>query len=140
MKIRMPIPGLKLPRTNVVIRWSRRKRAAETKRIRNVVVATAAAYGLNDVKPLERAKVSLLAYGKYGRRDRTDGSWFKDLLDSIVARLIYYGRVGNVKIKLPEPIRRWGFIVDDGPRVIGKALTDTRPAKEFYVVIEVRSA
>lgn len=135
----MLIPGLKLPRTNVVIRWSRRKRAAETKRIRNAVVGTAAAYGLNDVEPLKRAKVRILAYGRYERRD-CDGSWFKDVQDAIVARFVREGHVGDVKVKLPEPIRRWGFIIDDGPKVIGKALTDTRPAKQFYVVIEVKSA
>ena len=134
------IDGLKLPRTNVVIRWSRRERIHETKRIRNAVVATAAATGLTDVKPLARAKVRITAFGRYSRRDATDGTWFKDALDSIVARWVCEGRVGKIKIKLPKPVRRWGFIEDDSPRVIGKAVTETRPAKKFYLAIRVKGA
>ena len=128
MIYRLDIKGLKLPRVNEVLRWSWRKRAKEIKRVRDVVGVVAAGEGHAKIKPATRAQVTITAWGPYERRDG-DATWFKDVLDAIVARPVSVTR--NVKV------RRWGYIVDDSPRIIGKPKLQVRLSKMFSVVIVI---
>lgn len=124
----LTVPGLQLPRLNVVLRWNRWKRYEETKRVRMAVSGVPQAGALVAVTPLEHARVHITAYGPYGRRDG-DATYFKDALDAIVARKVRY----SAGLEL----RRWGLCIDDSRECIDSPVFETVIADEYRVVIEV---
>lgn len=129
MSYKIIVDGLKLPRLNEVLRWSWYERAKEIKRVRGMVQDAALySHGLAGVKPLERARVTITAFGDYSRYD-SDGVFWKDSIDSIVARkLKVYGRDAG---------RRWGIIADDSRKVVGEIVTKTVDAPAYRVEIEI---
>lgn len=130
MIYRIEVPGLKLSCVNEVERWHWAKRAREVKRVRDLVVLSACGEGYGKVEPSKRASVTITALGKYSRRDG-DGTWFKDVIDALVARPVT--TISRVKV------RRWGLITDDSRRVIGLAKCETKEAADYSVVITVET-
>lgn len=130
VKFKIVVEGLKLPRLNEVLRWPWYTRAKEVKRVRGLVQDSALyAHGLAGAVPLSKAQVCITAFGDYSRYD-SDGVFWKDAIDSIVARPFrkMYGKdVG----------RRWGLVIDDSPKVIGQAETKWVEAKDYRLEIEV---
>lgn len=124
---RIDVPALRLPRVNQVLRWNRWTRAKEVKRVRELVCAYALAGGPN--APLAKACVEITAYGPYQKRD-SDGTWFKDVLDAIVARW-QIDKATGVRYQ------RWGMVVDDNRQCIGRARFTVKDAPEYSVVIVV---
>ncbi len=128
MRYKLVIQDLKLPRLNVVLRWAWKAQRAEIDRVRRKVEIAGA--GLGNVEPLEKAKVTVRAFGDYAKYD-FDGVFYKDLVDSVVARpLRAYGRTVG---------RRWGLVVDDSRKVIGKPDCDDVYADRYFVEILVES-
>jgi hypothetical protein len=140
---RIVVEGLKLPTLNDVFgmpvvrrrtpsgKWEQfsPKRDFEKKRVRKLVQDAAMyGHGLVNPMPLEKATVTIRAYGPYNRTD-ANNIYDKDLIDSIVARPIRaYGR--NVG-------RRWGLICQDDRKTVGKVDFDDVPAETYKVEIEV---
>ena len=126
---RVVVEGLKLPTMNRVLRWLWKQRKAEVDRVRKLVVDAAMyGHGLTNPTPLSKASVVIRAHGPYSRTDG-DAVYAKDLIDSIVARpLIAYGR--NVG-------RRWGLVLNDDRKTVGKVDFDDVPAETYKVTIEV---
>ena len=110
------------------MRWHFHQRKDEVDRVRRMVEIAGA--GLGNVEPLSLAEVKIRAYGDYSRYD-ADGVYFKDCIDSIVARPVrVYGR---------SVARRWGMVLDDSRKVIGKPDFDDVMADSYRVEIEVQS-
>lgn len=126
---RIEVPGLRLPRLNEIKRWNRWKQADEVKRVRELVWTHAVKDGVLIREPLAKARVTITAWGPYQRRD-SDGTYFKDVLDAIVARW-QTDRDTGVRYQ------RWGAIVDDNPKCIGKARLAVRMASVHSVVIVI---
>lgn len=139
------IPGLRLPRFNEILRMKTRQRrfasgkvgrfspgrAEEAKRVRAHVEAWALETGLANLVPLEKARIELTIFGPYAADG--DGIYTKDLIDALVAR-----RLARSKKSPLYRERRWGFIVDDSPAVVGEIevkICRQNDLYEIYVAI-----
>lgn len=127
VKYEFTVDDLKVPATNIVIRWPWFKRQEEAKRVRAKVERSAVfTHGLGAVEPLKKAQVCITALGDYSKYDG-DGPWRKDVIDSIVAR-----RLGTWTQE-----RRWGLVANDDRKTIGIVEWKEEPSKEYGIRIEV---
>jgi len=135
---RLVIPDLQLPTLNQVLRWSKHKRDREVQRVRKWTEYHALQQGLRDAKAFESAKVTITVSGPFRDTSDEDGIYTKDLLDALVARY-EYARIGSRRIRITgtngKVQRRWGLVVDDNRKRIGKA--DVRQEKAVTWRVDV---
>ena len=135
------IPDLQLPTLNQVLRWSKHKRDREVQRVRKWTEYHALQQGLRDVKAFESAKVTITVRGPFKDTSDEDGVYTKDLLDALVARY-EYARLGSRRIRIAgpngKPQRRWGLILDDNRKRIGKPEVEQQKAATWRVDILVK--